>query len=419
MTGVRDHGGAMQASPTSTAHARAETGAVRAPIPPDEGCWNQALPVVGLSGSVLECRGGALQLDGIGSYTQSLERELAALGVSVARVLAPPARRWLRRSPPPPPPSFSWPFTPSLAVTALTGLSSPGTAAVEAAIGLYHATDYLVPRLRRTPVVATVYDAIPLRAPQWANSRLRRIKNWLLRSSVDHADLVIAISQAAVAELVEHFGIPEARIRVVPLGIDPQWLEAPPPARVRQTLAAYGLVPGYFLFVGTLQPRKNLDTLLAAYDRLPPRVAAEHQLVIVGKYGWNAESLREDLRRRAAGQRCVWLNYVPAAELRELYEGAGALVFPSLAEGFGLPVLEALGAGLPVVASDLPVLHEVAGGLAEFVPPLDADAMAAAMNRALEQSKSGGASEDRRGWARGMDWRSCARRTIGVYREVL
>ncbi len=361
-----------------------------------------------------------MQLDGIGIYTQALERELAVLGVSVARVRAPTTRRWmLRLSPRSPQPAFTWPLSPSLAVTALTGLPSPGTAEIERAFGLYHATDYLVPRLRRTPVVATVYDAIPLRSPQWANSRLRRTKNWLLRSSVVHADLVVAISHAAVAELVEHYGIPEARIRVVPLGIDPRWMDAPPPARVRQTLSTHRLVPGYFLFVGTLQPRKNLETLLAAYDRLPRRVIGEHQLAIVGRYGWNAESLREELRHRAARGRCVWLNYVPAAELRDLYQGAGAFVFPSLAEGFGLPVLEALGAGLPVVASDLPVLHEVAGKLAEFVPPLDADAMAAAMNRALDHPEFTGAREVRRGRARNMDWVSCAQRTIGVYRELL
>jgi glycosyltransferase involved in cell wall biosynthesis len=407
----------MHASPTSATYEREEVESVRAP---DKGGRVEGIPVIGLSGSVLESSEGALQVDGIGTYTRALERELAALGVTVARVRAPTTRRWLRRSSRPSPrPSFAWPLAPGLVVTALTGLPCPGAAEVERAVGLYHATDYLVPRLRRTPVVATIYDAIPLMAPHWASSRLRRVKNWLLRSSIVHADLVIAISHAAVAELVEHFGIPETRIRVVPLGIDPRWLDAPSPARVRATLAAYGLAPGYFLFVGTLQPRKNLETLLAAYDRLPPRVTCEHQLVIVGKYGWNAESLREDLRYRTAGGRCVWLNYVPAAELRDLYEGAGAFVFPSLAEGFGLPVLEALGAGLPVVASDLSVLHEVAGGLAEFVPPLDADAFAATMHRVVDSPSQTGEANARRAWARSADWRTCAQRTVAVYREVL
>ncbi len=298
-------------------------------------------------------------------------------------------------------------------------MATPGGSRVEESIGIYHVTDYMVPAFRQTPVVATIYDAIPLARPEWASARLRRLKNWLLRSSVARADRVIAISQSAVPELVEHYGIPETRIRVVPLGIDPRWLDEPPPEQVQETLAAWGLAAGYFLFVGTLQPRKNLQTLLAAYDRLPPHVAGNRQLVVVGKYGWGAESLRDDLCRRTPGGRCVWLNYVSSSALRDLYAGAGAFVFPSLGEGYGLPVLEALGAGLPVVASDLPVFHEVAGDLAEFVQSRDADAMAAAMIRAVDEAARSAGAEARRTRARNADWHTCARRTIEVYRELI
>jgi alpha-1,3-rhamnosyl/mannosyltransferase len=96
----------------------------------------------------------------------------------------------------------------------------PFAARVERAVDIYHATDYLIPRLKATPVVATLHDAIPLARPDWANQRLRRTKNWLLRRSAGSADLVIAISHAAVEELVEHYQLSETRIRVVPLGVD-------------------------------------------------------------------------------------------------------------------------------------------------------------------------------------------------------
>src|SRR6185312_11843237 len=103
------------------------------------------------------------------------------------------------------------------------------------------------------PVVATLHDAIPLARPDWANQRFRRTKNWLLRRSAWSADLVIAISHAAVEELVEHYQLPEMRIRVVPLGVDEYWFDAPPPELVASTMERFALRPGYFLFVGSLQ----------------------------------------------------------------------------------------------------------------------------------------------------------------------
>ena len=376
-------------------------------------------PSIGLSGSVLDADRGSPRLDGIGVYTQALEREFLAQGLPVSRVSAPTLRQWIRGPGALRQPAFRYPLSLEIGLTALTGTCALGSGAVEAAVGLYHATDYLVPRLRRTPVVATVYDAIPLAHPEWANRRLRRIKNWLLRSSVSRADLVIAISKAVVAELVEHYRIPESRIRVVPLGVDPRWMEPPPAERVRETLARHRLQPGFFIFVGTLQPRKNLETLLAAYDRLPSRAVRERQLVVVGKYGWGAEDLRQELVRRTADGRCMWLDYVDSGVLRDLYSAAGAFVFPSLAEGYGLPVLEALGAGLPIVASDLPVLREVAGTMASYVPARDAEAMAAAMLDAVEDAQSSSVREARRAHARSADWRTCALRTAEVYRELL
>src|SRR5204862_844566 len=128
------------------------------------------------------------------------------------------------------------------------------------------------------------YDAIPLKHPEWANPRLRAMKNWLLRQCAQAADAVVAISNAAVADLVDHYGIPPARIRVIPLGVDPRWFDRPPAEHIATTLHTYRLTRGYWLHVGTLQPRKNLDALVTAYERLPPALQAARQLVLVGKY---------------------------------------------------------------------------------------------------------------------------------------
>jgi alpha-1,3-rhamnosyl/mannosyltransferase len=266
--------------------------------------------------------------------------------------------------------------------------------------------------------VTTLYDAIPLMRPEWANPRLRRTKNWLLRAAAANADRVIAISGAAVAELVEHYRVDRARVRVVHLGVAKDWFEAPSP-EVREHALRLGLQPGYFLFVGTLQPRKNVSALLQAYDRLPADVRAERQLVIVGKYGWGAESLRVDLEARRTSNRVRWLEYLDRDLLRAVYRDAGVFVFPSLAEGFGLPVLEALASGVPVVASDLPVVREVADEFALLAPTGDVDALADAMAKAVHISRAPEADAQRQAWARRFDWRTCAERTIDVYREVV
>ncbi|MEO8537741.1 MAG: glycosyltransferase family 1 protein, partial [Betaproteobacteria bacterium] len=315
-----------------------------------------------MSSNVLESGSTPERLDGIGVYTQELEAALRARGLNVHRIGAPMRRGARFVLPQLATARFPLPMSMLTAVSASFRTSLPFASAVERVIDVYHATDYLVPRLARTPVVATLYDAIPLSHPGWANPYLRSLKNWLLRKCAQSADAVIAISRAAVADLVEHYAIPASRIRVIPLGVDHQWFVRPPDRHIDATLREHRLTPGYFLHVGTLQPRKNLAALVTAYERLPAGVQAQRQLVLVGKYGWGVEALRDGLRARPPGGRVVWVDYVSGEALRSLYYGAGAFVFPSLAEGFGLPVIEALAVGLPVIVSRIPALTEIAEG---------------------------------------------------------
>jgi len=374
--------------------------------------------VVGLSSSVLEPQSGGGRLDGIGTYTLELERALVAHDVDVRRVGAP--HRAGSRLVPPRHASLTFPLPLSYltAAAASFGANVPFARRVEREIDVYHATDYLVPRLASTPVVATLYDAIPLAHPSWANPRLRTVKNWLLRRCAQAADLVIAISQAAVAELVEHYGVAPESIRVVPLGVSDRWFDRPGDDFIRNTLAHRGLRPGFILHVGTLQPRKNLDALISAYETLPLPLRSDHQLVLVGKYGWGADELRARLERLGSEARVVWLDYVERDELHALYCAAGLFAYPSLSEGFGLPVLEALACGLPIVASDLPVLHEVADATARLVDPLRIDAIADAIETALAAKADPAHAAARRAHARKFTWASCAARTVAVYREL-
>ena len=367
---------------------------------------------------MLEGPGSAARPDGIGVYTRELEAALRAEGVVVRRVGAPMRRGVRLVRPQQASIAFPLPLPYLTAASSALGMHAPFAGSIERAIDVYHATDYLAPRLARTPVVATIHDAIPLSHPHWANPRLRMLKNWLLRECAQAADAVIAISHAAVAEVTEHYRIPAERIRVIPLGVHARWFEPPDEELVRETLARHRLQRGYILHVGTLQPRKNLDALVSAYESLPAAVRAERQLVLVGKYGWSAQALVARLERHRQDGRVMWIDYVAADELRALYHGAGSFAYPSLAEGFGLPLLEALATGLPVIASDLPVLREIAGEHAHYVSPHRVDDIAGALARLHSDDDDARAADQRRTHARTFTWQACARRTLDVYRDV-
>jgi len=220
-------------------------------------------------------------------------------------------------------------------------------------------------------------------------------------------------------EIVEYFGVRPDRVRVIPLGVDAKLFVPGPPEATRSTIARLGLREGYFLFVGTLQPRKNIQGLLAAYASLPEHVRRDRQLVIAGRVGWDADELRDELLRQRAAGRCIWLEYADARDLPALYAHAQALVLPSLAEGFGLPVIEALATGIPVIASDLPALRETGGAFATYVRAGDTAALAEAMRAMHDHVDSANAAETRRRYALGFSWRACANRTLEVYRELV
>ena len=367
---------------------------------------------VGLGTTTIEPGLTGGQIDGIGVYTRALLSHLPQAGCSVAPYSWPAGAGTL---------SIGQALPQSFARASLVDLAMPDAHRVHMPADLFHATDYRIVRMD-CPVVATLHDALPIKYPAWCNPRMRRLKNWLQRKAAQKADHVIAVSHFAVAELVECFGVDEQRVSVVHNGVDEAWLDAPDTQDVAATLSAHGLRPGYFLSVGTLQPRKNVERVLGAWLALPAPERAERALVIVGAAGWRCETLLRRIEAaRAEGENVVWLRGLAGEQaLRHVYAGAGALVFPSLYEGFGIPLLEAFASSVPAVTSNVSSLPEVSAGAALEVDPLDEGAIGAAMLALVRD----GALRARciaagRARAAALTWRATAQSTAAVYRQVL
>lgn len=372
---------------------------------------------VGLSTTTIEPAITDGRLDGMGVYTQALINGLPFAGCKVTAYAFPflTKRSLAKRF------SLSTALPFSYPVLSLRDLVASKEIAVKLPVDIYHSTDYRIIRTT-SPIVATLHDAIPIKYPEWCSPRLRLLKNWVQKKAAAKADHVIALSNYAVAELVECFGVDEKKITVVQCGVAPEWKQPSDPAAVDTTLQQYGLRPGYFLFVGTFQPRKNVDRILEAYLRLPDAIRQTRQLLLVGRAGWLCDELIAKIKAAIQnGEHVVWLSNVSSqVQLRHLYAGARVFVFPSLYEGFGIPVTEAFASGVPVITSNTTSLPEVSQGAALEINPMSVTEIGTAMqdlstNEALRQQ----CIDAGRKRAAQFTWQRTVEETVAVYRSVL
>lgn len=378
---------------------------------------------IGLSCTVWAGCERAGHLDGIGVYTRSLWKAMEDLKQSEAMDIAIKPYAFGRDLPQLAcgvPKTLSEQFRVQVLLSGVLNRPLPNSPAIRRDVDILHATDHQIPNIKGVPVVATVMDAIPLIHPEWIRQNLKSLKSWLFAKSVQKADHLITISQYSKLDLVEYLGIAPEKISVTPLGVDPVYFERIALDTRDAVLKKYNLEPGFFLFVGTLQPRKNLPTVLKAFNALPDAVRKAHPLIIVGRDGWANEDLLPQLRKleeRGEGQ---WLKYLHQSEVLALLQSAGALVFASLYEGFGLPVIEAFAAQCPVIASNTTSVPEVAADAAWSVDPKDVDSIRAAMLSVLNNSTLR-AERVQLGLQRAREytWQACARQTLAVYRDVL
>ena len=278
-------------------------------------------------------------------------------------------------------------------------------------LDLVHATSAAVPPTRGRPLVATVHDLAFRHYPEAYPAAGRRYHDRSARIVAGEAARVLVPSEATARDLAELYGVDRGRVTITPLGVEVP--DEPDHAGARRLLGELGVRGPFLLAVGTLEPRKNLPRLLAAFGEVTDELP-DHWLVVVGPVGWGPR-----LRPTWDSVRIKLAGWVGDRLLHALYQAADGLAYPSLYEGFGLPVLEAMAHGVPVLTSDRSSLPEVAGGAALLVDPLDRAAIAAGLVRlAGDAALRDRLTEAGRRRAAGFSWRATAAATWATYREV-
>ncbi|WP_369140004.1 glycosyltransferase family 4 protein [Modestobacter versicolor] len=274
-------------------------------------------------------------------------------------------------------------------------------------VQVFHGTNFVLPPRRRAAGVLTVHDLGFLHLPETL-AAANLVYRDLVPRGVREAAVTLTPTETVRQEVLAEFGVSPGRVLVTPLGVDDRWFAAPgdPPSVLDAAGRPVLDGPPYVLFVGSVEPRKGLPTLVEALRRCPAGSAP--RLVVAGPAGWGTPLETE------ASLDVVRTGFLGDEQLHALVAGAAALALPSRYEGFGLPVLEALAAGTPVLASDLPVLREVGGDHASYLPVGDADAWAAALTAAAEV-RGGHDPAPGRSWARRWTWDACADATEAAY----
>lgn len=285
-------------------------------------------------------------------------------------------------------------------------------------LDLLHSPDFIPPAFGARRTVITVHDLNFLFYPQFLTRESIRYYAGQIRWAVGRADHILADSHQTRQDLLDLLQVPPEKVSTVHLAADERFR---PLVDSALNLDPYDLEPGYLLFVGTLEPRKNIPTLLGAFHSLRERGIVQAPLVLVGQRGWLAEEIYETIDTLGLEQSVRILTQVQGGEaLVQLYNGASLLVLPSYYEGFGLPVLEAMACGTPVVASRRGSLPEVAGDAGVLIDPEEPDEIGAAVERILTDDvfRTDRVEKGFRQAAK-FSWADTARRTLDVYERVL
>ncbi len=288
-------------------------------------------------------------------------------------------------------------------------------------LDLYHATHYVLPLVVPCKSVVTIHDIIHLLYPEFLPSRLAFFyAQRMIRRTLARSDRVIAVSQNTRSDLLRFLDADGRNIEVVYNGVDAVFHQRLPAAELERWQRQLGIAPPYLLFVGNPKPHKNLDNVIQAFAKALSIHPFEGDLVCVG--GGPEADLRTRQRAEAAGvsHRIRLLGQVADEALPAIYQGATLFLYPTLYEGFGLPVVEAMASGVPVITSNTSALREIGEGFAHLVNPLDVEALARAIAHSMAAPEQRATlAELGRRRAREFSWERTAKRTMAVYKSVL
>ena len=286
-------------------------------------------------------------------------------------------------------------------------------------IDIVHGTNFVHFPVLRGKSIITIHDLAYMRYPEVTSDQIYRHHIKWVPYSAKRCDRIIAVSLQTKKDIVELLSVPEDKIDVVYSAADGQF--HPMPAEEAKAVTdLYGLPDAYFLAVGTVEPRKNLITLLRAYKKLLDAGCREPRLVIVGPRGWKYNPIMEYIKEQDLEDRVVFTGYVPDEHLPALYNRARALVYPSVYEGFGLPLVEAMSCGIPVIASNLTSIPEIVGDAGLLFPPTDAEQLAELMRDIwTDHGLHGQYAQKALDRSRRFSWEETARQTLSVYKKAL
>lgn len=276
--------------------------------------------------------------------------------------------------------------------------------------------NYIVPPKIEGKVITTIHDMTYLRYPETMDYRnLKRLKNGIQRS-IKRSSHLLTVSEFSKQEIVDLLNVPANKVSVVPCAPS-LTADAMPFAQIKQK---YEITHPYILYIGTIEPRKNLIRLLNAFEKLKGRDNFFYQLILAGGKGWGNEQIYQIVDNKFHDSEIIFTGYVTDAEKNALYKNAELFVFPSLYEGFGIPPLEAMTLGCPVVSSNAASLPEVVGDAAELVDPMEVDSIAEGMWKVLSDDLYR-AELVQKGYrqAKKFNWDDSAKKLMQICREVL
>lgn len=284
---------------------------------------------------------------------------------------------------------------------------------------VYHFVNYVVPPYVKGKKINTVYDMVYKTFPETMDPENYKKLDKGLRESCNRSDAIVTISENSKKEIASFLNIPDSKIHIISPGVDTSVYRPMQPSEYINVISKYNLPNKYLLYLGTIEPRKNIAAIIRAYHSFVSMGATDYKLVIAGKKGWMFEQIFSLVKELNIEDKVIFPGYVQEEDKPYIYAGAAAFLFPSLYEGFGMPPLEAMACGVPVITSDTSSLPEVVGDAGILVQPTDVDGISKAIYNLVSQPElRNRLSEKGLSRAESFSWGKSTEKLINLYRQL-